>query len=133
SFKARLYRRTQLVDSALILQCLQVPFGACESLVVYLLCIRKVSKALGLAKTPPASRRKRPPSATLRATGVTPGPPSPPLPGAPVSILLRAPGPWGCCVTTPGSGRLPIPACSPALVSCFFALLANRDARAALT
>src|ERR1019366_2799601 len=60
SFKVRLYRRTQLVDSALILQCLQVPFGACESLVVYLLCIRKVSKALGLAKTPPASRRKGP-------------------------------------------------------------------------
>src|ERR1019366_5906099 len=34
------YLRTQLVDSALILQCLQVPFGACESLVVYLLRIR---------------------------------------------------------------------------------------------
>src|ERR1035437_2653004 len=40
SFKVRLYPGAQLVDSALILQCLHVPFGACESLVLYLLCIR---------------------------------------------------------------------------------------------
>src|ERR1035437_7938823 len=54
-----LYRRTQLVDSTLSLRGLQMPFDASGALILHLLSIRKVSKALGLSKTLPVSRRKK--------------------------------------------------------------------------
>ena len=56
-----LYRRTQLVDSTLSLRGLQMPFDASGALILHLLSIRKVSKALGLSKTPTACRHKNTP------------------------------------------------------------------------
>src|ERR1035441_2534466 len=62
-------------------------------------------------------QRQKDPSTTLRATGVTPGPPAPPLPAAPASLPPKAAAPRGCRASTLGSGRWLLSALRPCFKS----------------